>query len=299
MRFTKLAETPENHYALLLRRGLEISDPDRFYKYLKNIGYYRLSGYMYPFQLADGSHSFKPGIHFDTILQHYLFDKKLRFLVLDVIERIEISLRANISNTLALHFGPHWFLSGQYFNQPTWHEKFIDGVRETIRKSNEDFIRQYQLKYSDPSEPPGWMIMETVTFGEMASLYENLKDGPEKKEIAAAFHTQVSILESWLRSINFIRNACAHHSRLWNRKLPVKPLIPVRKNNRFLENMNEDTNKRLYGVLRCMLYLLKVISPQTTFSQRLKALFSAYPEVNIHYMGFPDDWQEEELWKES
>ena len=297
MRFTKAAETPENHYNLLISRGLIISDPERFYKYLKNIGYYRLSGYMYPFQLSDGSHTFKPGSTFNTVLNHYLFDKKLRLLILDIIERIEISLRATITNILSLHFEPHWFLSGGYFNNPDWHSKFLQGVKETIKKSNEDFIKQYALRYSDPLEPPAWMIMETVTFGEMASLFENLKDTSEKKEIAASFNTLVSILESWLRSINFVRNACAHHSRLWNRKLPIKPLIPARKSNRFLVNIDDDTNKRLYGILSCMLYLTKAISPQTKFSQRITELFAEFPEVNKRYMGFPDSWQEEELWK--
>jgi len=217
---------------------------------------------------------------------------------LDAIERIEISLRAASTNTLSIHFGPHWFLSDGYFNRPDWHSKFLEGVKETIRKSNEYFILQYKLKYSDPVEPPARMIMKTVTFGEMASLFENLKDGPEKKEIAVTFDIQVSILESWLRSISFVRNACAHHYRLWNRKLPIKPIVPVRKNNRFLVNIDDDTNKcRLYGILSCMLYIIKVISPKTKFNQRIKALFAEFPGVNIRYMVFPDNWHEENLWK--
>lgn len=73
------------------------------------------------------------------------------------------------------------------------------------------------------------MVFEIFTFGQIASLFENLKDTEEKKLIAAEYGTVVPILESWLKSINYIRNCCAHHSRLWNRKIPLKPLIPERK----------------------------------------------------------------------
>lgn len=297
MRFEKKPETPENQLKLLVSRGLQISNEPQFYRYLKNIGYYRLTGYMYPFQNSDGSHTFKSGTKFETILRHYLFDKKLRLLILDYIERIEISLRAAVTNHMSATFGAHWYLHDSCFYSSDWHSRFLINTKETVRKSNEDFIRQYKLKYANPEEPPSWMIMETLTFGELTSLFENLKDGKEKKDIATHFNSKVSILESWLRSLNFVRNACAHHSRLWNRKLPLKPLIPVRKGNRFLIHVEEDTNKRLYGILSCLLYLIKVISPQTRFQERVKVLFEEFPDVNIRHIGFPQTWLEEDIWK--
>lgn len=117
MKFEKGVLTAEQHYDLLLDRGLIIPDKDRFIQYLKTIGYYRLTGYMYPFQLADGSHKFKNEITFDFILGHYLFDKKLRIILLDVIERIEVALRTRIGDLFALKHGPHWYLSDIHFNK--------------------------------------------------------------------------------------------------------------------------------------------------------------------------------------
>jgi abortive infection bacteriophage resistance protein len=276
---------------------LTVLDTNRFYKYLKNVGYYRLTGYMYPFQLADGSHTFKQPTSFDLVLNHYLFDKKLRFIILEAIERIEISIRTNISNTMALKFGPHWYLDQNYFDNSKLHSDFIGYVTSYCLDAREGFIRNYTFKYNDPVNPPSWMMIETLTFGRLASLYENLKDNQEKKEIAESYDCVVPILESWLKSLNFIRNCCAHHSRLWNRKIPLKPTIPSRKKHRFLDIIDEDTNKRLYGVLSCILFLTKSISPDSHLKDRLKRLFSEYPEINLTHMGFHEKWEQEIIWK--
>ena len=160
MKFAKTTETPEKHLKLLKARGLIVEDTERFYKYLKNVGYYRLTGYMYPFQLAGGTHAFKESTSFDLILNHYLFDKKLRFIILEAIERIEISIRTNISNTMALKYGPHWYIDQDYFNKINLHSDIIEYVTAYCRDANESFIKNYISKYNDPVNPPSWMMIE-------------------------------------------------------------------------------------------------------------------------------------------
>ncbi|PBQ30550.1 hypothetical protein CNR22_01780 [Sphingobacteriaceae bacterium] len=296
MKFDKPPQTHEEHYHLLIKRGLKIDDEARFYKYTKTIGYYRLTGYMYPFQSNDGSHNFKTPVSFDTVLEHYLFDKKLKLILLHEIERIEISFRAIICNTYALKYGSHWYLDDSYFNDKAIFYKIIEDVKKYSTDTSDLFIKNYNSKYTDPALPASWMVFEIFTFGQTASIFENLKDTGEKKAIAAEYGTVVPILESWFKSINFIRNCCAHHSRLWNRKIPIKPMIPERKNKRFLTHIDAETNKRIYGVLSCMLFLNKQISPKSKFKERIKNLFVEYPSVNKEYMGFHADWEKEELW---
>lgn len=297
MKFNKPSLSPDEHYSLLLSRGLEIPDRERFNRYLNHISYYRLTGYMYPFQVSDGSHKFKEMVSFDTVLNHYLFDKKLRFLILDAIERIEISIRSNLNNTLSLAFGPYWYLQSDLFNNAVLHQEVLDYLKKYCKDASETFIKSFYKKYTEPELPPSWMVIETLTFGKLASVYENLKDNEQKKQIAASYKVVVPILESWLKSINFIRNCCAHHSRLWNRRIPLKPTIPRRKNNRFLELIDDETDKRLYGILSCILYLIDQISPGSSFKIRLKSLLEEFPEVNLAYMGFPEGWEKERLWQ--
>lgn len=251
---------------------------------------------MYPFQI-DEKHIFKKGVNFDTILNHYLFDKKLRLLLMDYIERIEVSFRANICNIMSLEFGPHWYLNSDLFYDENLHQELVKNIKEYCKGASETFIKSYNSKYDNPECPPSWMVLETLTFGSLASLFENLKDNDQKKEIAQTYNVVVPLFQSWLKSINFIRNACAHHSRLWNRRIPLKPTIPRRKGNKFLIYIDDETDKSLYGILSCMLFVINSISPKSKFKERLKGLFSEYSEVNILYMGFHDKWKEEDIWK--
>ena len=83
-----------------IERGLIIADRNRAARYLRHIGYYRLSPYTIPFQADRTTHSFSPGTTFDDILYIYVFDRQLRLLTIDAIERVEVGVRAAVSNTL-------------------------------------------------------------------------------------------------------------------------------------------------------------------------------------------------------
>lgn len=85
--------------ALLKSRGLVISDEDKAVRYWESIGYYRLSAYMYPFLKAPKeTHQYKDGTTFQQVLNLYRFDKKLRMLLLNEIEKVEIAIRRAIMN---------------------------------------------------------------------------------------------------------------------------------------------------------------------------------------------------------
>ncbi len=242
MVFTKAPFNTAEHIQLLIERGLDIPDQDRAAYYIDSIGYYRLTGYMYPFQQDNANHSFKANVSFETILDHYKFDKKFRFLLLDAIERIEIFLRAGLINSMALTYGAHWYLDAAHFLKAELHAQMIASLSNYCKDANEIFIKSYQQKYTDPVLPPAWMVMETLTFGALSSMFENLKLTEEKRKLCLKMGTVEPILKSWLKSINFVRNCCAHHSRLWNRKLPLKPLMPSRKGK--VESTEKDKYKR-------------------------------------------------------
>jgi abortive infection bacteriophage resistance protein len=297
MKFSKPAKNSEELYAILLDRGLIIKDSIRFQKYLRTIGYYRLSGYMYPLQASNGTHRFKENVSFDTILNHYLFDKKLRLLLLHEIEKIEIAFRSIVCNTYALKFGAHWYLDHEHFNDKNRHESLITDITAYCQDTSDLFIKNYNFKYSDPALPAAWMVFEIFIFGQLSSLFENLKDTEEKKSISKQFGSQVVIFQSWIKSINYVRNCCAHHARVWNKKIPLKPMIPQRKQNRFLNHIDEETNKRMFGIISCMLHLVNSISAGSHFKNRVKELFDEFPEINKDYMGFIKGWENEPLWK--
>ena len=87
--FMKQYMTETDLMVLLKNRGLAISDETKAVRYLESIGYYRLSAYMYPFlTVPKNTHQYKKGTTFQQVLNLYRFDKKLRMLLLNEIEKL-------------------------------------------------------------------------------------------------------------------------------------------------------------------------------------------------------------------
>lgn len=90
MKYEKEPLTLEAQADLLIRRGL-VADRDELIERLKVVNYYRLSGYLFPFRQADNN--YQPGTTLDTIWRRYNFDRRLRILLFDGVERIEVAVR--------------------------------------------------------------------------------------------------------------------------------------------------------------------------------------------------------------
>ena len=89
--YTKPPKTYYEQIDLLLSRGLAISDKLRVVRHLSSISYFRLSAYMLPFKKWDKGEltdDFIPGITWDHVYDLYVFDRKLRLLIFDAIERL-------------------------------------------------------------------------------------------------------------------------------------------------------------------------------------------------------------------
>ena len=105
--FAKPATTHAQQVMLLRQRGMVIDDPAAAAFYLQHLNYYRLGAYWLPFEADHATHSFKPGTKFGDVLNLYVFDRELRLLVLDAIERVEVSVRSQWAYQLAHQHGPH------------------------------------------------------------------------------------------------------------------------------------------------------------------------------------------------
>lgn len=300
--FDKPSLTVSQQIEYLESRGLVISDKDKLAYYLKFIGYYRLSGYGKVFT-EDGD-LFKPGTSFEQILDLYTFDRELRLLVLDAVERIEIAVRAVISNTMCDKAGPHWYLDPSHFKSEKYHASLIEIIRshtgvntrnELKKRSKQDPIcRHYFETYNEPELPPSWMVTEVMSLGVWSSLYENLVR-KNKVAIAKNFGLFKDLFESWLHSLTFLRNVCAHHSRLWNKKFGITPKeqeTPAENKQHFLPNYS------LYAQMSVVHVLLCIVSGNTHWKDRLKALFEKHPNVPQEKMGFPEKWHESPFWKD-
>jgi abortive infection bacteriophage resistance protein len=296
--YTKPPLTYAEQLLLLKNRGLKVNSDIKALHLLEKLSYYRLSGYWYPL-LKDPKkdHIFKDDADFQTAFKLYCFDRDLRTYILKELEKIEVAIRAQMIYQFSHYKGGFWFTDSSIFSKIRQHTESLEKLATEFRKSDEEFIRAFKSTYSDPY-PPSWMMLEIASFGNLSMLYKNLKSGRTKRDIAHYFGLDDSTFSSWLHCFVYIRNVCAHHSRLWNRGMSVSPQIPLTPTKTWLNN-TAVSNKRTYFILSIMLYLLQSVDINNQFILRLKALLEKHPNVDVVAMGFPANWQNEPLWNPS
>jgi abortive infection bacteriophage resistance protein len=298
-KFAKPALTLQKQIELLKRRGLTVHDDKLAAHYLQHISYYRLRAYWLPFEIdaeKDGDHAFAEGTTFAKVVDLYVFDRKLRLLLMDAIERIEVSLRGAWAHHLALKYGSHAYLDRTIFSDQHDHAKALLSVREEIGRSRETFIDHYQSTYNDPVDPPLWMVAEVMSFGALSKWLADLKYHADRQAIAKVYGIDEKVLRSFTHHISQIRNICAHHSRLWNKKFTVTMVIPKFPAALRLA-MSDKGDRKLYNAIAMIGYMMRVIAPASDWRKQIVALLNEHRDVDLAQMGFPADWRDRPAWK--
>lgn len=284
---------------LLEQRGLIIQNEETALSQLQSISYFRLASYWHSMEVPNSDkHRFLPDSNFDNVIELYQFDKKLRTLVFASIQDIEIALRTRTIQCFSLKYGAFWFMDVRLFKDEGIFANCLENIQKEVNRSNEDFLKEHFKKYNDPSLPPVWKTMEVISFGTLSKLYCNFNDTGVKKQVAKNFGLpQYMYLESWMKCASVLRNYCAHHARLWNRRFPIMPQLPKSLPLQWIGTKCIRPIK-LYAQVCCLAYLEQSINPNSQFKSRIKALLSNTPQTTLKAMGFPANWREEPLWKD-
>lgn len=314
----------EDQLNKLKSRGLEVTDDQKALSYLKRIGYYRLSGYLFPFRERSGEYctldnrnksrtdrlaldQFKQGATFQQAVDLYVFDKRLRLLAMDALERIEIALRVDISHFLG-EKDPFAHESSNLFfdkfvsdvNPRTGLTKHSDWLRrhaKLINRSKEEFIKYNRDRYGLPL--PVWIACEVWDFGTMSTLFSGMK--PEDQDAISIKYGVKNGRQfaTWLRGLNYLRNVCAHHSRLWNRNIIDRPKLTPRGEIAFIEQFrcNVHAQVRPFFLLCIAQHLMTTINPTSSWKERLIRHLSEFPELdhlglNLYGMGVINGWEQ-------
>ncbi|TCS82514.1 Abi family protein [Tepidibacillus fermentans] len=276
----KKPTTFEEQIEILKARNMVISDVEKAKNILKRISYYRLSAYMLTLKEND---RFYDGISLEDVYNLYEFDKKLRNLLLGMLESIEITFRTHIAYLLAHKYGPIGYLDKNNFQNDQYHNDMILQINKEIDRSDELFIKHYKDKYKGIF--PIWVAIEVTSFGLLSKIFSNMKN-VDKKEIAESYYNiPYRYIESWLYVFSTIRNICAHYGRLYNRKLTITPRLDKK------DKMKGINNNSIFSVLYIMgkVYLNK--PAWESFVTNIKALIEEYENVDIKLMGFPAKWE--------
>lgn len=302
--------------ALLKQRGLQVANDADAIECLQRNGYYRLSAYWYPFrEIAAGvrTDNFLPNSRFEDARALYVFDKKLKLLLLDAIERVEIAARSNIALYLGAydpfaHTDPRYFRPS-FINPhpsnpsgPTEHQVWLEKFDTAVSRSRDEFILHYERKYGNRDPLPLWIAIELWDFGLLSRFYSGM-DTPHCVAVANKLSVpRWHLMKSWLRSLNYVRNVIAHHGRLWNINLVESPRLPNKGVMAPFDVLDSlpDVHTRIYSICCILSYLSKVVDAQSSWPSQLTKLvkdFPVMPHARLQSMGFPRDWESHDFWR--
>jgi len=296
MQYIKPALSFEEQADLLIARGL-VADKVELISRLSRINYYRFSSYLYPFKMADDQ--FKPGTTLTTVWRQYTFDRRFRLFVLDALERVEIAVRTQLTYHFTQKYGPFEYFSQKRLINLNKHQfdSWKSDIEREINNSHDYAVKHFKNKYGDTHLlPPLWIACEYMTFGKILTFYRGIED-EIKRKVALEFGIADELFLSWLRTLNEVRNVCAHHGRLWNRSLGNKPYMPRKNKAPEWFSPVKINNDKMFGVLTILRYLLRYAAPTTKWSDRFIAFLDEYPDIPLEWIGFPHNWRDSPLWR--
>jgi abortive infection bacteriophage resistance protein len=276
--------TIEEQIKNLKEIGLIVADEEYAKKILNDISYFRLIK-AYSLGFKGKNSNYNSDVTFEQIVELYLFNANFRQITFAQIEKIEINCRCRISNYFAETYGVLGYADSNNFADSEYHKIFLADIEEEIiRNSKAPFVRNFRENY-EGGQLPIYALVEVFSFGTLSKFFKNMKN-PDKKAVAKTFGIGYTYLESWLESISYVRNICAHYGRLYNAKLSKTPLLYKEYSEAGIGN------NRMFGILLCMKHILKNDSHWNLYVQDIETLIDKYEKVDIQTMGFPKNWKE-------
>jgi abortive infection bacteriophage resistance protein len=298
--FTKPPKTFAEQVQILQSHGLDIPDPVKAEFYLSQLNYYRFAAYCLPFEQNHATHHFVAGTSFDDVLNLYVFDRELRLLLLDAIERVEVSLRTQLAYQLShRHNTAHPHLDPTLFQNKGRYLAGVSSLQQDVAKSNEDFIKHLITKYQE-TLPPIWAVVELMTMGQLSKWFSNIKARQDRRAISRNYDLDDKVMTSFCEHLSLVRNIAAHHARLWNREITKKMTLPTHGPKELQSSLwilpeSDRRLRKLYNTLTMTLHMMNMIAPDHHWKARVKGLIAAHA-IDIKKMGFPADWQTRPLW---
>lgn len=282
---------------LLQHRGLVVSDLRKAEQFLSHLNYYRFSGYCLAFESQ--RHTFVAGTTFEQIVDAYQFDLGLRDLVTEALEIIEVDLRAAIAHFFGQRYGAFGHTVASNFHIGFGHTDWLLRLQEEAHRSSELFVTHFQRAYIEFPDLPVWMVTEVMSFGGLSKMFMGMSR-PDQKVISNRYSLQPIILQSWMHHFVYVRNLCAHHSRLWDRVWAIKPTLPYGKD---WAVPKLRSNRHLLATLMLLRYWLKRIPAANRFASNWKIRVEqhlqsppvvASPDTR---MGLTQSWMSNPIWK--
>lgn len=281
---TKDVKTFREQICILQDRGIIIENTQEAITVLQRVNYYRLIAYGLSLKDSAVENRYIAGTTFNKLVYIYEFDKKLRQLLLSTLESIEIAFRTHIAYHHAHEYGALGYEDSSNFTSSEYHSTFLTSLDSFFdNNKTELFVSHHRTKYN--SVFPFWVAIEVLSFSALSKLFRNLHDKDRLYISKHYYKTHSKYIQSWLHTLTTIRNICAHHGRLYGKKLTIKPLL-------FSELSSKVNNDDLFAAVIILGKLLNT-TERRSLSTTLTVLIDQYHEyIDISNMGFPENWDD-------
>jgi abortive infection bacteriophage resistance protein len=271
---------------LIDERGLSCIDQGELKRYLARTNYYRFSGYMRQFQQdpRHGDNSFEAGVTFEEIRDMVFLDTRLRLLLQEQLGVIEIAIRARFAHECGRVYGSEAFYLDPSFYKPCAgighgaQATTAAGILLDLSRDKSGILKRYEdssVKCNGLESGrirfaavPIWVAIETLSFGRVSNMIGRFKDTRAAKQTAAALGVQWAPFSEVIHSLSVLRNLCAHHRQIWNRRMGI--MCPVQKK---LKPKNvEFEGASVYAHILMMNHYRERIDGDTALADRVQAL---------------------------
>ena len=299
MQVTKQFLSFKQQAKLLSSRGMDVGELESAAEELRLVNYYRLSGYWYSFHKFGPAQSdprqsdFFSGTTLRDVMKLYQFDASLRAATFAALAPIELSIRALVGHELGevdecAHLKPSALSSRA---QGPAYADWLQRYQREVDESREDFVEHHRTKYGGVL--PVWAAVEVLDWGGLTRLY-GFSPRNVQNRVANAYGLSAPQLESWLKSLNVVRNVCAHHGRLFNRVFALMPKLPAV--GRYPELDEAGPFTRTFGQLSLIQFMLREQGTRATMLPAVLRSFPAVRAVPLSHLGAPGDWSDLPLW---
>ena len=286
--YDKPALSYDQQVDLMRGRGLQVRDPSEAAAFLSRVSYYRVSTYFLPFQLERDR--FAPGSSFDAIVELYRLDEDLRNTFFAVLALVEISLRTRFVYGLTKGWGPFAHYLPSLMRSDFNHREWLDSLEREVDRAREPFIEHYRRTYEGFPRLPLWMAVEVISLGSLSALYNGLLPDPRRRIIEGLGLPHL-IFRSWLHFLSYLRNVCAHHARLWDRELAIRPEIP-RKDASWKKLAIGNT--RVFCALPVLEWTMTWVGLPDAILAEVRSTLGRIQDMNSRFprmMGIPESWR--------
>ena len=276
---------------------MAIPDWDVAARCLNHVGFHRLRAYWNPLETAELTaygRRFQHGTSFNGVMTRYMFDQRLRSLLLEALSYIEVSAKAQWVHQLVNVYGHGEFA---HRNASLFKAQYYHDNSQELERSYRQFAHHSGATNNNPTIEE---LMPAMSFGQLSKWYSSLRNRAIRQAIARNYGVGEVVLQPALHHLSKVRNICAHHDRLWDITISGGFRVPksLGGSAETATAFNAKAPGKIYNTLVMTAYLMEIITPNGDWPERF-LLFKAedaYRHIPDADMGFPDGWSDFALW---